>query len=236
MKLKGSHRYVLDSEGKSQSSMYPATREEAFVEDIALYYPPDFVCPVHSEKSVHYTLTGISKCCANRDSVDAYNKACLDGEPTSIDSARKQNKNYYWFPKPGPYCGHPGKITLAGKCAICADTKANRPRQDAIREGAIWYQPSSDNPCPRGHTAPRRVTNGGCQQCEAEYREARKAHVEQPVHVLMPDLIISRADALLAGFKAYRTGKPCGAGHTGWRYISTGGCIDCKNGVAPPAA
>jgi len=42
-----------------------------------------------------------------------------------------------------------------------------------------------------------------------------------------PDMIISKADAASLGFKVFRTGKPCLRGHTGWRYVSSGACVEC---------
>lgn len=44
---------------------------------------------------------------------------------------------------------------------------------------------------------------------------------------LNPSLVVSRAEALGFGFKVYRTGLPCRRGHTGFKYVSTGACIEC---------
>lgn len=43
-----------------------------------------------------------------------------------------------------------------------------------------------------------------------------------------PDMVISRDEAETLGLVVYRTGEPCKHGHTGWRYLSTGNCIDCR--------
>ena len=45
-----------------------------------------------------------------------------------------------------------------------------------------------------------------------------------------PDLVLSRGEARLFGFSVYRTGEACRRGHRGWRYVSTGNCIDCLKG------
>lgn len=236
MKLQGRIREIVNTvTGLKEWSRYPATREEALVEDVAKYYPSE-LCPVHGARTVYFTQTGIAACCAHHTAVDAYNDAVLlHGEPITISEAQAQGKSYFWTPQAGPYCGHPGKMNFAGKCVACAEARSNSPRQLAIRAGAAWYTPAENDPCCNGHLAPRRVSNGSCQACEDKSKVHARPAENRPINELVPDMIIDKESAKGLGFKVYRTGKPCGAGHTGWRYISTGGCIDCKNGV-PPAA
>jgi hypothetical protein len=45
-----------------------------------------------------------------------------------------------------------------------------------------------------------------------------------------PDTVISREMAKGLGFKVFRTGRACKRGHAAFRYVSTGGCIDCHKG------
>ena len=44
----------------------------------------------------------------------------------------------------------------------------------------------------------------------------------------IPEMEISRTDAKALGLKIFRTGKPCFKGHSGWRFVSNGGCVTCK--------
>lgn len=45
-----------------------------------------------------------------------------------------------------------------------------------------------------------------------------------------PDTVVSKDEARDMGFKVYRTGEYCKRGHNGWRYVSTGNCIECIKG------
>ena len=226
MKLMGRIREITNPiTGLPEWSRYPATREEAVFEDVAKYIPAES-CPAHG-RSVYFTITGLAACCAHREAVNAYNDALALGEPTSIHAAQAQGKTYIWTPQVNPLCGHPGKITFAGKCLICSEARANSPRQQALRSGALWYTPGAEDPCSRGHVALRRVANGSCKQCEEENRKESEVSVEQPVYKACPEMVISKNNARALGFKVYRTGRPCSKGHTGWRYISTGGCLTC---------
>lgn len=232
MRLKGQIRQVTDSiTGKTEWSQYPQTREQAFIEDVAKYWPMT-PCPLHGDRSVYYTITGEAACCAHHAAAAAYNDAvCVHGEPASLDAALQRGLDYYWHPEVNPHCGHPGKRNFAGKCYLCSEHKANSPRKLALRSGEIWYMPAADDPCPRGHVgARRRVNNGSCEECEkvaAAARQAKSAQEVQPINKLVPDLVIDRQAARTFGYTVYRTGKPCSNGHTGWRYVSTGACLDC---------
>lgn len=114
-----------------------------------------------------------------------------------------------------------------GVCLQCeAERKAEKtisPRQKAIDAGEKTYIPLT--PCRKGHFAPRYVHDGVCTQCEAESKAPKQKPLS--IHKIAPDLIISKEDAKLAGFKVYRTGNPCRQGHKGWRWVSTNNCLDC---------
>jgi len=125
-----------------------------------------------------------------------------------------------------PRAGHPGVRTIDDRCWYCVQERAaGSARQQAIAAGRAWYTP--EEPCPHcGERAQRRVHDGRCAGCHEAGREARTADM----HTLPPDIVIGRADARAAGFTVYRTGRPCRRGHTGFRYVSTGNCIQCLRG------
>ncbi len=124
--------------------------------------------------------------------------------------------------------GHIG-VKRLGKCQECYTIKNEpSPRQAAIALGEKYFLPR--NPCPRCHTiAPKRINGSVCTGCintDVTLTDGR----ETPDTIMMrddPTMIISKIDADDFGFKVYRTGNPCRKGHNGWRYVSTGNCIDC---------
>lgn len=239
MKLNGAVRKVYNSvTGQVVQSRWPATRKDAYDEDVAFYYPagappcPDPGNPAlgispHTSGSTSkvYTVSDKQVCCARADAYIAYLEAQEAGEPLTPDE-RAAAVGYYWIVTEGTHCGHVGKRTIDGKCWECVTGRALRPRQVALRTGAIWYTPAAGDECSMGHLAPRRVANGSCKECE----EMGKPVAEVPIYESCPDMVISYEDARGLGFKYYRTGEPCKYGHTGWRYISTRGCMDCKAG------
>lgn len=231
MKVEGKFRQLLNpATGSLEWSPYPATREEAIAEDVAKYNPMD-ICPEHKERSVVFVVSGLRSCCSHRLAAAEYNEAInVYKEPKSVAEAQAMKLNFYWIPQPNKYCGHPGKVLLNGKCWFCRRDKDNSPRQKAIRQGLKWYMPKSDDPCPSGHIALRRVDNGKCKAC-AEVAVQRSETGEVPMHKQFPDMILTRDAARSLGMKVYRTGDPCRRGHRAWRYVSTGGCLDCKEGV-----
>lgn len=235
MRKRGKFITVFDEKlGYNVQSQYPTTREEAAEENIVHYMPIPTVdhCPRPHHRSIHYvwyTKTGLRKCCAIEDADMAYATAVNSGEPTTAKEARDQGKDYYWSCNPGDNCGHVGKMTLNGRCYACTHDKPAKvmsPRQYAISQGHTWYAPHDNDPCPAGHVALRRVSNGSCMECES-LRGKPPVDQAPPLWKSAPDLIISRGSARELGFNVFRTGKPCRYGHTGFRYVSTGGCIVC---------
>jgi len=207
---------------------HPATEELARTLNVCAYQPvPAEICPVHGIKKIIYVKTGISYCCAQENSVNDYNAALAEGEPTSALEAISRGLDYYWGSyKRNPFCGHSGKRTLSGGCYFCKEIKDAEPlspRKAAVAAGESWYMPTE--PCKVcGEIALKRVNNGECKSCT---EKRSKPHVLPP-HRQWPDMVISREDAIVAGWKTYRTGKPCKYGHTGWRWVSTRGCLTCQ--------
>lgn len=156
--------------------------------------------------------------------------ALVDGSfPTTRQGAIDKGVGLYIRDRPCRTHGHLGITTLKGECYYCEQERSRpSPRQQAIRDGKKWYLPTE--PCPKcGQTAEKRVDNGQCRGCMAEARSQEDGR-ETADSVMMrecPDLVISRENARAAGFKVYRTGKPCRKGHAGYRYVSTGNCIEC---------
>lgn len=124
--------------------------------------------------------------------------------------------------------GHLGVTTVQGKCYHCEKRRARpSPRQAAVASGARWYTPA--DPCKRCDTlAERRVADGACRGCmDASKGEDGRETPESVMMKACPELVISRAEAKAAGLKVYRTGQACRRGHTAYRYVSTGGCLEC---------
>lgn len=119
-------------------------------------------------------------------------------------------------------CGYkaPRRVSNSS-CTGCEKSSVaeQSPRQKAVAAGELWYTPT--DPCVTcGEVSPRRVNNGSCKSCE------RKRKVTDGIN-LPADIILTRDMAIIAGIKYYRTGKFCHNGHNGFRYTSTGQCVDC---------
>lgn len=120
-----------------------------------------------------------------------------------------------------------------GRCVECeniaasAKRAARGPRAAARAEGRQSYVPT--DPCPDcGQRADRNVVTNKCSGCTAAH-DARRT----PDSIMMeqcPDMVVSRDDARALGIGVYRTGEACRRGHTGYRYVLNGACIDCLRG------
>lgn len=229
MRKTGEIHTVLDNNGEPILSQYPQTREEALIQDIVFYEPrPRPLCEVCNSYFLVYTKTNMPNCCAMRESVHEFRYARNNGEPLSGEDAIARGLDYYWKSSFNKDCGHSGKMTLKGKCYQCEHDKVNQspsPRQIALSKGEQWYMPLPNDPCKNGHVALRYVATGTCKQCQDEKRTTVDT---VQINKISPDMIITRKDAKLAGFKVYRTGRLCSGGHTGWRYVTTGNCLDCR--------
>jgi ribosomal protein L37AE/L43A len=156
-----------------------------------------------------------------------------EGSPSNAGAAALLGVGLYVHPEPCPDSGHMHLRTIEGKCFLCEQEKlALSPRQEAIKAGEKWYTP--DTPCPIcGGYDLRRVDNGRWQGCHPGGTSRGTADGMTPEQIMMksqPDLILPKAQAKALGLKVYRTGKPCRRGHNGYRYASTGNCIECHKG------
>lgn len=159
-------------------------------------------------------------------------EALFSGEvfPTSREAAKASGEKYFVTDAACKTRGHLGVRTLGGKCYQC-ESKKNElsPRQEAIRDGKKWYLPNE--PCPKcDKVAEKRVDNGQCRGCSDTGPGDGRETSDSVMMRECPDLIITREDAKAAGLGVYRTGGKCRKGHDGFRYVSTGNCIDCLRG------
>ena len=154
-------------------------------------------------------------------------------DPARAD-ARVVGADWYTPSEPCPRCGQKAERRVSdNRCSGCFPrTRQNTydpARAEARRTGATWYTPTT--PCPVcDETADRRTQDNRCSGCFP-----RTGGRRSPTTVMMeaaPDMIISREDARRLELKVFRTGLPCRRGHTGFRWVSTGGCIECLNGAS----
>jgi len=230
--MKKSHRIPFMTSG-GYMQMYPETREEALEQGARYYHKTpvnDNPCrrPGHLVGALIHARTNIHICCSQADFTSDYDKAKTNGEPVTQKDAKEKGFDYYWRCAFDIKCGHSGKRTIDDKCCFCETEKINKeisPRQKAIAAGEEWYMPALNDPCKNGHVALRRITNGECKEC------SKRVERETPVYDLYPDMIVDRETAKSLGFTAYRTGKSCRQGHTGWRYLANNCCIQCQKGL-----
>ena len=135
-------------------------------------------------------------------------------------------------------CREYGHVRISNgndQCMQC--TNRLKPREQAIVDSEPTYV--STSPCTQcNNITLRKTDNKECLVCEhvpsvPGNKAPTSATKLTPDTIMMrdaPDTIVSREDAEIYGFKVYRTGQPCRRGHTGWRYVSTGNCIDCLKG------
>lgn len=113
-------------------------------------------------------------------------------------------------------------------CYFC-DINGNAQEQ-AVKEGNDEYVTRSKcGGC--GETTLRRTKDASCTECGHEPVRGRGRSTASETEMLMslaPDMVITRGEAIELGYNVYRTGKECLNGHTGWRYVKTGNCLDCR--------
>jgi len=101
-----------------------------------------------------------------------------------------------------------------------------RSIDDAIRFGVDYYY--TPRMCNKGrHFITPHIRTGKCQACSAN----KPLTPDQIIMRDYPNMIIEKDLANTFGYKIFRTGLPCRKGHKGWRYISSGACVSCIQGV-----
>lgn len=217
----GQKRFPIFERLDGSWSKNPPTPEEAATYNCTLYEPfPSERCTC-GRKVIHFTNSDAvgNYCCTVDKAAEEYNRAIVAGGPSSAAAARVLGLDHFFTHKSCEVCGALCKRTLNGRCFFCTGTS---PRQAAVSAGKIWYTPTE--PCKKcGQIAEKRVNNGECKGCTSKL-----APKLVPIRRQWPDMIISHKDAAAAGMNTYRTGKPCARGHTGWRWVSTRGCLTCQ--------
>lgn len=103
-----------------------------------------------------------------------------------------------------------------------------RTPAESARDGVDYYY--RDVMCTKGqgkHFVMPHIKTGKCVAC---LHVKKQKTSDQILMEDKPDMLIPRDIADSLGYKVFRTGQPCRKGHKGWRYVSTGGCIDCLSG------
>jgi len=236
-------------------SPHPPTKQDA----ISLQrpkYDDGTICPVCSACSIRYTANDRCAHCAVIEAMHFFNRVVLGVEwPAELQVTADMQTAYEAFPMAGvrPHpgdpaaaqaakspiwvrlepcskAGHLGVRMINGGCWFCSrESKPRDPARAMARNaGATWYTPTV--PCPKcGTLADRQVQTDRCSHCQPAQRGP--GALGAVIMMEAPDLILSRFDAQTLGYSVYRTGEACPAGHTGWRYVSTGACVDCSQGV-----
>lgn len=93
------------------------------------------------------------------------------------------------------------------------------PRKEAHLLGLMYF--NNGKPCKYGHYSNRRTKDGVCLQCDKE----RSTNLDYT----KSEIAYPREHALQSGSKFYSTGIPCKNGHTSFRYVKSGICIECNS-------
>lgn len=147
-------------------------------------------------------------------------------KPTEL--ANIENSRFYVGVEACPTCGGLNLRRVETDECLSCKLKPISPRQQAIKDGKLWYRPAK--PCAICQTySERRVNNGECQECTRRTSGSKDGRATPGSELMrsQPDTILTKKQAKFMGIKVYRTGRPCRNGHTGWRYVSTNSCIGC---------
>lgn len=152
----------------------------------------------------------------------------------------------------GP-CGkdHPGwRYCSTGRCYYCVHAKEDDGKgysfDEALAAGRARYYSFERLPC--NHFGWRRTLDGGCEECarprphagrppskvpkeEKSMREPKRnrgnAAESRRYAEENPDAVLTRDDAHALGMNLFRTGRECINGHSGWRRVDSGACVEC---------
>lgn len=207
----------------------PKTHEEALQQNAEYYVVPD-MCQKAGHLGIRRTDSGECAFCAKE-------RADRAAEKAPREEARAQHAMWYMPLSACAKCGQKAKRRVNNNsCHSCEQLLRKKPvdtpRSIARKAGEMFYTP--DAPCEVcGTLSPRRVNNNSCRQCElnnSKRGQTGRQDADKQFMESCPDAVISRADARSLGMGVYRTGKACKNGHTGFRYVSTGACIECLKG------
>lgn len=198
---------------------HPPTIEQAKAAGAHLYTDEGGHCPsCNRDNPVRHVVDGTCHRCL----VEGYDDGTTRTPGYNEQLLTLDTEEHTLLPRACKNGGHLVKrLKGSTDCVTCAEVKAANPspRQIALRAGEKWYTPGK--PCPHcGQTAPKRVHDGRCQGCVPP-RESVMANT------LPDDTVMDKETARALGFKVYRTGDYCRRGHDGFRYVSTGQCIEC---------
>lgn len=99
-----------------------------------------------------------------------------------------------------------------------------RTKEQAVASGVTYFY--RDILCKNGmHFIQPDIKTGKCRIC-CNVRNSPEETMMREV----PDMILDKHQADLLDLVVFRTGKPCRYGHMGWRYVSSGACVDCIRG------
>lgn len=108
-------------------------------------------------------------------------------------------------------------------------------RMSAAQLGLNWFYGGADEKfapmCNKGpHLRVSNVDTGRCIECEKLGKKSPAYDRRRATETRPADMVISREEARSKGRTTFRTGRPCAHGHIGYRYVSTGSCVDCLAG------
>ena len=203
-------------------SIYPHDLDVAKADRKPKYWS-DIECPVCHRtvqgRTLRFTKTGECFECCRLDTMDFYNMVMhgrylykdgsdwfIDLRCTDLKEPRKIQPHVVtrfiqYFKDLEVANISDTRIAATGPCA---------PEFDLQQKFDIW----TGQPVYRRPAAPKTDTG-------------RKVTPESKLMADQPNIVLSRDEARALGLKVFRTGKPCKHGHTGFRYVSTKGCIKC---------
>lgn len=187
----------------------------------------DIMCP----HGPHLRKTSVSTGRCVECEKDAVHFRALAKGPRSV--ARAAGERYYTPTVVCPSCGKLApRHVITDACSGCS--RNNGPRAIARAAGERYYTPSDAcQAC--GKVAPRHVVTNGCTGCHGASKATPAVDARRtPSQIFAeenPDFVMPREAARSLGFTLFRTGAPCRRGHTGWRYVSTGNCLECLRGA-----
>lgn len=203
-------------------SQYP-DQKQALTLKSAFYHIND-KCP-QCGNDVKAVRTGLCSSCSRVATVDLYNHF-YHGHALNYDKYLPEIavEIMFWVGEFSKNRHEFKVLTTLKKNGCFGVVRKVTPRNEAVKRGDKWYTP--DDPCHRCNTRSMRyVATGACQGCKGA--KASDSAAKACIDALGADFVISRKDAKATGLKVYRTGFYCKRGHTGWRWTSTGNCINC---------